>query len=274
MKYSVHAACLLLAGIALSSCNKHIYVPNMVNAPLLKERYEFKGAITPTNLQGAFAVTDNIAIMANGQYVYGFNYKDTDPDNNNNNDDFLVDDNTRGGVIEGAVGFFKPLDRRQRMVFDVYAGYGGGSFKTISSNYSPDNGGNKSDYVLRNHFSKVFIQPSIGFVHPVIEAAFTSRFSLVNFYNSSMGPRAFENDDNGRENFMHINSKPVPFYEPAFTFRVGYKYVKFQMQLQFSVPLNDENYSNYDINQYFQPVMFGMGASVDIGHWYDNFRKK
>ncbi|PSL47158.1 hypothetical protein CLV51_1023 [Chitinophaga niastensis] len=269
MKHHFYTGLLLLTTAAISSCNKHIYVPNTVNAPLLKEKYEFKGSISPTNLQTAFALTDNIAIMANGQYVYGFNYTDT-----KNNNDLFIDHQTRGGVIEGAIGFFKPLDVKKRMVFDVYAGYGGGSFKTLAGNYNNNPSANVNDYLLRNHFSKVFIQPGFGFVHPVFEAAFTSRFSLLNFYNSTIGIKAFENDATGQTNFMHINAKPIAFYEPAFTFRVGYKYVKFQMQLQVSVPLNDNTYSGYNINEYFQPVAFGMGASVDIAHWYDNFRKR
>jgi hypothetical protein len=166
---------LLLTAAAISSCNKHIYVPNTVNAPLLKEKYEFKGNISPTNLQTAFAITDNIAIMANGQYMYGFNYTDTKSDN-----DLFTDHKTRGGLIEGAIGFFKPLDAKKRMVFDVYTGFGSGSFKTLTGDFNTDNA-NVNDYLLKNHFSKVFIQPGLGFVHPVFEAAFTSRFYLLNF---------------------------------------------------------------------------------------------
>ncbi|WP_143307539.1 hypothetical protein [Chitinophaga vietnamensis] len=267
-----HWAGLLLLAAGISSCSKHIYVPNTANVPLLKEKYEFKGSISPTNLQTAFALTNNIAIMANGQYVYRYNF---DKGSNNNNDLFL-DNDTRGGVIEGAVGYFKPLDAKKRMVLDVFAGYGGGGFRTLDKNYSTTAGAVENDYLLRNHFSKVFIQPSIGFVHPVFEAAFTSRFSFVNFYNMYIGPKAFQNDAASKENFSRINDKPVAFYEPAFTFRAGYKYVKFQMQVLFSVVMDDNAYnnSNYKTNEYFQPVAVGLGAAFDIGHWYDDFRKK
>lgn len=271
MKNQIITSLSILAIAALSSCNRHIYVPNAVNAPLLKEKYEFKGNITPTNLQTAFAITDNIALMANGQYVYNYNFDA----GNNNNDDLFIDNNTRGGVIEGAVGFFKPLDLKQRMVFDVYAGYGNGRFKTLDKGY--DNSttpSNTNDYLLKTHFNKFFLQPSIGFVHPVIEAAFSSRFSVVKFYDLYTGAKAFENDANRKLNFLQIQEKALPFFEPAFTFRVGYKYVKFQMQLLFSVPLNDDTYNGYEINEYFQPVAFGMGASVNIARWYDEFRKK
>ncbi|MBO9728129.1 MAG: hypothetical protein J7623_05770 [Chitinophaga sp.] len=279
MKPRLYAVLLCSAAFAMSSCNKHIYVPNQVNAPLLKERYEFKGSVTPTNLQTAFAVTDNIGIMANGQYLYGFNYLDPANDNSNDNNDILVSNRTRGGLVEGAVGYFKPFGSRKKMVFDVYAGYGSGGFKTFTHRPDANDGTNINDYMLKNHFSKVFVQPSIGFVNPVVETIFTSRFSMVNFYNSQFGTKAFENDENGKTDFLRINNKPIAFYEPAFTVRVGYKYVKFQSQLQFSVPLNDESFNNYgannyNVNRYFQQVTFTMGVAVNIAHWYDDMKRK
>lgn len=272
MKYLLMPCLLLAALLFCSSCNKHIYVPNTVNAPLLKEKYEFKGSVSPTNFQAAFAVANNVAIMANGQYVYRF---DLDNDDETDEDLSLVDKDTRGGVIEGAVGFFKPLDPKQRMVFDVYGGYGNGSFKTLDAAYN-GSGSTRivNDYLLRTHFNKFFVQPSFGFVHPVFEAAFSTRFSVLKFYGSYLGPKAFEDNTSRRENFLKVDDKALPFFEPAFTFRVGYKYVKFQMQLLFSVLMNDDTYDGYEISSYFQPVALGMGASINIGHWYDDFRKK
>ncbi|HEY8916255.1 MAG TPA: hypothetical protein VIM87_07430 [Chitinophaga sp.] len=265
--------CLLGAAIFLGACNKHIYVPNTVNAPLLKEQYEFKGSVSPTNYQAAFAITNHIAVMANGQYVF------RPFGNNNDNDDVFVDRYAKGGLFEGGIGFFSPLDVKKRMVFDVYTGLGSGSFKTLDAAYHDEgNTGNVNDYLLRSHFSKFFVQPSIGFVHPAIETAFSSRFSVVNFYNMYLGNKAFENDNERRDAFGQISQKTRFFMEPAFTFRAGYKYVKFQMQLSFAVPLSDDGYDNrYDestVNKYFQPVSFGLGASINIAHWYDNFHKK
>ncbi len=277
MKSSIYAALLCTAAFAVSSCNKRIYVPNQVNVPLLKEKYEFKGSITPTNLQGAFAITDNIGIMANGQYHWGWDY--ADPTNSYDDDGLFSDNNTRGGLIEGAVGFFKPIGPGKKAVFDVYAGYGSGHFKTLSGDYKSDNDGtgniNLNDYVIKNRFSKVFIQPSFGLAHRVVEAAFSSRFSFVNFYNSSIGVKAFENNEAEQNKFMRIHDKTVVFYEPAFTVRVGFKYVKFQAQLLFSTPLNNNSFynNNYssdkNFNEYFQPVNFNMGVAIDLAKWYN-----
>jgi len=270
MKQQLLIPCLLAAGVFMTSCNKHIYVPNTVNAPLLKEKYEFKGSVSPTNYQAAFAVANKVAIMANGQYVYRFNLND-----DNNNDGLFVDKHTRGGVFEGAVGFFQPLDLKKRMVFDTYVGFGSGRFKTLDAAYNDDGStGSINDYLLKTRFSKFFVQPSIGFVHPVFEAAFSSRVSVLNFYGLYLGNKVFEDDSNRRDNFGRIGDRTRTFIEPAFTFRVGYKYVKFQMQLLFSLPVDDDTYSGYEVNEYFQPVAVGMGASINIGRWYNDFGKK
>ncbi len=209
MKRPVLIFLLLAGGLSFSACNKHIYVPNTVNVPLLKEKYEFKGSVSPTNYQAAFAVTNHVAIMANGQYVFR---PDLDNDNKDN-DDIFVDKHTRGGLFEGAVGFFQPLDTKKRMVFDVYAGYGAGSFKTLDAAFNDDNSsGNVNDYLLRTRFSKAFLQPSIGFAHPVIEAAFSSRFSMVNFYHQSLGGKVFETETSRRVDFLSISDKTRFFF--------------------------------------------------------------
>lgn len=259
--------------LAFISCNRDIYVPNQVNAPLLKEKNEFKANLSLSNWQAAYAVSDNIAIMVNGQYVSRAFWFDND--NNNNDDDLFVDKNTRGGLLEGGVGFFKALDTKQRAVFDVYAGYGNGAFKTLEGAYSeaPD-GTSKIDYQLRTQFHKFFVQPSFGLSHKVVEAAFTPRFSIVKFYNQTMGVKAFENDTQRRDNFLRLGDNAVPFFEPAFTVRVGYRYVKFHAQLMFSVPMNDETYSGYDVNDYFQPVSFQTGVSLNFGDWVKKSGKR
>jgi hypothetical protein len=258
--------CLLAAGMFLSACDRHIYVPNTVNVPLLKEKYEFKGSLSPTNYQAAFAIANKVAVMANGQYVYRWILEN---ENDHEDNDIFLDQHTRGGVIEGAIGFFQPLDLKKRMVFDTYAGFGAGRFKTLDRAFNDANStGNTGDYQLTTRFSKFFVQPSIGFVHPVFEAAFSSRVSIVNFYGMSMGSKVFENEINRRENFPRVGDRTRTFVEPAFTFRVGYKYVKFQTQLLFSVFLDDD-YNRYGVSDYFQPVAVGLGVSVNIGQWYN-----
>ena len=263
----VHLFLLALPACALVSCSRDIYVPNQVNVPLLKEKNELKANLSLSNWQAAYSITDNIAVMVNGQYVYR-NWFYNDNNNNNDNDDVFIDRNTRGGLIEGGVGFFKAVDTRKRAVFDVYAGFGGGSFKTLDGAFNDAPSGTPStEYQLRTRFNKFFVQPSFGLAHKVVEAAFTSRFSLVKFSDQTIGAKAFENDQNRRDNFMRLGDKAIPFFEPTFTVRAGYRYIKWFGQLMFSVPMNDETYNNYNVNDYFQPVSVTMGVTLNFGQW-------
>ncbi|MGN7720390.1 hypothetical protein [Chitinophaga sp. 22620] len=267
MKKIIRILLPVLAVLSMTSCSRDIYVPNQVNAPLLKEKNEFKANLSLSNWQAAYAITDNIGVMVNGQYVNRAIFFDDDNDSDND-DDLFVDKNTRGGIIEGAVGFFKPVDTKKRAVFDVWAGYGNGAFKTLDGNFnSAPAGTSTAGYTLRTKFNKFFVQPAFGLSHKVVEASFATRFSLVKFYGQSMGANVFENDENRRLNFMSLGDNVVPFFEPAFTVKVGYRYVKWFGQLMFSVPMNDETYSGYEVNEYFQPVSFTMGVALNFGQW-------
>lgn len=255
-----------LSALLITGCSRsiNIYVPNQANVPLLKEKHEVKANISFSDWQAAYAITDNIAVMASGQHLArGLFYQDSEGDG-----DGLIDEYTRGGLIEGGVGFFKALDSKKRAVFDVYAGYGNGRFKTLDEFYYDDQELPRNNFLLRTRFHKFFVQPSFGVSHKVVEAAFAPRISLVNFYDQYIGPNAFENNPEEKTNFMRMNNKTVAFFEPTFTIRVGYRYVKWHMQLLFSTPLQDGAYSDNDgMGRYFQPVALNSGVSLNFGQW-------
>ncbi|QEH40711.1 hypothetical protein [Chitinophaga sp. XS-30] len=267
---TVRLLLMALAVLAFASCSRqmHTYVPNPANVPLLKEKNEFKANLSLTNWQAAYAVSDNIAVMVNGQYVWRNLLYDSDSDG-----DWLLDPHVRGGLIEGGVGFFKAVDSRQRAIFDVYAGYGNGSFKTLDNEFSADSIRGNTNYQLRTKFHKFFIQPTFGFSHKVVEAAFSTRISVVRFYDQTMGSKVFENDDVRRENFLKLGDKAMPFFEPTFTVRAGYRYIKWHGQLLISVPINDETYSGYQVGDFFQPVSFSTGISLNFGQWVQDAKK-
>ncbi|SHL99427.1 hypothetical protein SAMN05444266_1064 [Chitinophaga jiangningensis] len=253
----------------LTACHTTVYVPQAVNAPALKEKHEFKGNIGPNNLQAAFAVSENIAVMASGQYVYRNAFYGNEGGDNDND---VFDRNVRGGAFEGGVGYFKAFGNKKRAVFDVYGGFGTGGFNTLDRSYYDNGNGtaNTADYQLRSKFTRGFIQPSFGIVHPVVEAIFSTRFSVVNFYGLTAGNLARGADSTHTSTFYQIGNRPRLFYEPAITFRVGYKYVKFQMQLAAAACLNASPGTYYA--DYFQPVNLNLGASINIAKWYDSFR--
>lgn len=58
-----------ILGLSLiaQSCNI-MYTPNMQNVPLLTEKNEVRATLGPFDYQAAYAVTENIGVMLNGQY--------------------------------------------------------------------------------------------------------------------------------------------------------------------------------------------------------------
>lgn len=266
MRFSI-AAMLMLA---FASCSRqvHVYVPSPPNHPLLKEKGEFKGNVSLNNWQGAYAVSDNVAVMVNGQYVWRGIWSEND----DYGDEDIIDKYVRGGVIEAGAGYFKPIGTSKRAVFDVYAGYGNGAFRTMDDEFTRDSV--RMDHQLSTRFHKFFVQPGFGLSHKIVEVGISTRFSVLNFYNTGLGSKAFANDPGERENFLNMNGRTVPFVEPAFTFRVGYRYVKWQGQLMFSVPLVDEYYSNTSMNKYYQNVGFTTGVSLNFGQWVADAKRR
>lgn len=257
---------LAVPALAFTACNRNVYVPNQVNVPLLKEKGEVKASVSLSDWQAAYAITDNFAIMANGQYVSRLIRFEDDDDY----EDPIVDPNTRGGLFEVGAGYTKALGTSKKAVFEVYGGYGFGGFHTYESAYlmKPDSVRGYDDYKLRTKFHKFFIQPSFGMSHRIVEVAVTTRFSLVKFHDVASGSRTWDGDQFARMDFQDLDGKLIPFMEPAATVRVGYKHVKWFWQLRASVPLRtDGPEAGPTLNNYFQPFSFNTGISVNFGNW-------
>ena len=66
-------------------------------------------------------------------------------------------------------------------------------------------------------------------------------------------------------NFKQKNiSMTQYFLEPAFTVKLGYKYVKAVLQVGLSFPTNKQNLA-YD----YEPVFFSLGLQATLGRDYD-----
>jgi hypothetical protein len=267
----------------LSSCSDHmhVYVPNTVNAPILQEKNELKGNITFTNYQLAYAVTDHIGIMANGQYVFRF-----DKGNKPDDDPFLpLDNDARGGLFEVGAGYFNRFgrSRTKAKVFEVYGGYGRGGFRTVASNYYDADDpvrSTKRDYKITAGFDKFFIQPGFGIAHKVVDFSIASRFSILHFNRATIGPLAFQDQSETQNHFLEFRDKWMVNWEPAATIKVGYKYVRFMAQLGFSVPFDKAprytesqvEYDDWDHGEYFQPMNVHLGVSFNFGKWLNEIK--
>jgi hypothetical protein len=200
-----------LAGIFiiyLNSCAP-LYVPNVVNTPMLSEKNDFNASVnfglSGTDIQSAYAVTDNIGIMLNGSYM--------------NETSDSTDNFHKHIFIEAGAGYFKPLGKFG--LFEAYGGYGLGK---INSYQSSDVFFSYAD----TYVNRFFIQPSIGFKSNYFQLAFAPRTVC-----------AFVSQEN-------VN-KTGFFIEPTLILKAGSPMIKFITQFGLSFMLNDySNSFNYE----------------------------
>ncbi len=210
--------------LIITECTPYYYAPNMHNVPLFQGKNEFRLDFSGSTgqeysgyeVQTAIAPTDNFGIMLNG-------FKVKKEDNYDNRWG-------KGYLIEGAIGTFLPVDKHS--IFEFYGGMGYGSV---------ENGYNDQSSSILN-FNRFFIQPSIGFTSNYFDMAISSKLCGLKYNNIKLHGN-IESDD--LENITYINQHPFSIlFEPAFTLRCGWKYLKIQFQMGFS-----KNLSNPELKQ-------------------------
>jgi hypothetical protein len=222
MKTIHHFALLLL--LLNAGCNPNFYIPNTQNVPLITARKQtnllLAGNGNQVEFQGAYGLTDQIAIQLNGGLI--------DPRDHSNGN------GGSGKLLEAGVGYYKNID--DGFLFDVYALTGIGSMEnhfptTLAA--SPQTTGKISASLLR-----VGIQPSFGFVSRYFSMAASAR--IVNlFYSNVAGSLIFNNEDQVRYlSSSHSNL----LFEPALTLKAGLEPVKFQLQLALSYNSSHPNF--------------------------------
>lgn len=221
---------LALSIIGLTSCNPKFYTPNTQNVPLITEQGETNLTLSGNNnqveFQGAYGITENIAIKANGGL-----FIPPDLDNGNGGG---------GNFVEFGGGYFKSLPNS--FVFETYALIGIGSFEnhlpSTITNY-PQTQGDISARILR-----LGIQPNFGYKTRNFSAAISSRLVSLNYSNIE-GDLIFEDVDQIK--FLEDNAANF-LIEPALTLRGGFE--EFRIQLQFGYSLNVSNAEFRQDNSY------------------------
>jgi|AntAceMinimDraft_17_1070374.scaffolds.fasta_scaffold00582_17 hypothetical protein len=214
--------------VFMSGCTHYYYAPNMHNVPLFKEKNEVRmlfarssgDEFEGTEIQGAYAITNNIGVMANGFLADG------QYENNYG----------KGYLVEIGTGYFKPLDKK--VVFETFGGIGKGYV---------ENGYGDGRW-LSVKFMRYFIQPSIGFTSKYFDVAFSPRFSCLNFGNTQHS-LLYEEYDVVSMGLNNINNNKCSIlFEPAFIVRGGWKFIKLQAQLGLSSNLNNPDLKQEDVN--------------------------
>lgn len=223
---------LLSVCLFLSACGPTLYVPNTVNAPMLAQKGDWKGSIgfvgnspgtAALDLQGAYAVTDHAAVMGNVSTL------SKSPKNDNSVSHHL---------LEGGYGRYKSFGKNRCGVnlgrLEIFGGAGMGWAE------DQDNQGlfSRSDqrHLYQGAYQRLFVQPAVGLRSKIVDVSFATRFSYVNFSK-------FRHFQGG--NLLESESFGFTTFEPVLTISVGYKYVKYYMQMGGIHPVG-EGYSNFN----------------------------
>lgn len=124
---------------------------------------------------------------------------------------------------ELAAGYYMPF--AQHMIFDVY----GGCRLTDQLHRF----GNKGDVKIL--MTNIFVQPSIGFSFAPVDLVYATRIGFAQ-YNKVNHNLSIEDEANAL-NWLSNNRRFI-MAEPSLTFRAGYKRIKGQLQIAYSLPLS------------------------------------
>lgn len=206
---------LIISGtilLSFFSCSPE-YIPNVANTPMFDGKGELQANIVAgasgTDIQAAYAITDNIGIMANTSFL--------------NQVSDTSDDFHKHSIYELGVGYYGDISDYGR--FEIYGGYGGGKLEGYDENNIFD------DAVTDATFSKLFIQPSFGLKSKYFDGNLGTRLSMVKINYS-------HNPEDIKEGF-------TPFLEPVLTGRLGIENIKLISQIGLSFPLTEEHSFDY-----------------------------
>jgi hypothetical protein len=245
-----HILLVLIATLIISTSCKVMYIPNSLNVPLFNEKHEFKANVGFYDYQLAYSLTKNIGLLANG-YVRNYNFLGSSGTSDLNY-------STSRNLFEGGIGYFKTLG--EGFIYETYIGAGKGKVAYNGLENGISSGGT---YNYSADFQRFFIQPSIGFSQDIVDVAFSLRVVDLSFnhvktdYTQQM---LVDDNINGLDQVNFI------FIEPAITFRIGYKWGKFQTQLVYSNKMNAEPLN-------YQKFCFNIGLSINIAPRFRNIKK-
>ncbi|HEX2984088.1 MAG TPA: hypothetical protein VHO28_11150 [Ignavibacteriales bacterium] len=195
---------VIIISFGISSCAT-VYVPNAVNMPMLDKAADVQiggyGGRGGFDLQGAAAITDNLAIMVNGAYI---------------NQPVDSSDYMKRKFGEVALGYYKKTSEAGR--FDVFIGYGIGKTSTRDTYEFI---GVNTDYV-EGSYSRIFLRPGFGWEGELVDVSWAFRICYVRVSSFK-----------GEGVYVNYNKESM-FYEPAVTVRIGTPTVKFSVQGGFS----------------------------------------
>ncbi len=208
MKKKLKITLIFVFTLAILNSCAPLYIPNVVNTPMLTEEEDFNASIhlgtSGYDAQGAYAITENLAVMLNSSFI--------------NSTSDSTDSYHKHFFVEAGAGYYKPIGKY--FLFDTYAGYGIGRVNSYQS----------ADIFLSyadTYVNRFFVQPSFSFVCPYFEAAIAPRTVMAFVSQSDVNQTGF-------------------FFEPTLVLKTGAPSFKATAQVGLSFMLNEyENSFNY-----------------------------
>jgi len=230
---------ILCASVFFTSCSHIYYAPNTAHIPLLAEKNEVRinGLITSGSfesftageLQLAVAPSKHLGLMMN---IFSGGKTEDTGDN--------ITESGNGTYFEIAPGYFTASSNK-KWIAEAYGGLGTGG---INNDYG-------SFYHSKVGFTKLFMQPAVGFKSKYFEVALSPKLSFVSWKvkqenigspkheilapGVSVPPANKYISQYDQEAIAGIRSNPsFVAFEPAIIFRGGIENVKLELGVSFS----------------------------------------
>lgn len=244
---------------SFSSCTLMMYKPNMQNVPLHTQKGDLDVNLTLENYQASYAITDNIAVMANGYNgKFTLSTSSGTPPN-----DTKYDKVTKRFLGEAGVGYYNAFGRPSKGgdysggVFEAFGGMGYG--KLANTIIKTDSSVLTYSGFYNTNTLKFFIQPSIGYKYKEgwksIESVFSVRMTGMNYGNITSNYTLKDLTDN------HLQPAGggalAMFLEPALTVKTGLKYFKIIQQFQFITQIAGPK-------MLYPPFTYHLGVNISI----------
>jgi hypothetical protein len=271
---------LVIGALGFMSCYtpRYMYSPAAQNIPVLVKKGDSKvaayissnlsqknNANNRTNesrsrgfdLQGAYAISNNFAIQANY-------FKRTESNNgytvNGNLDSSFI--RYKRQLTEIGVGYFKSLNKNNRVILQVFGGAGRGKFR-FTDNGKTSDGINYNRTHLAD-ITKLYIQPAFMFRSKgSFAASLSTRFSFVKFGNIKTNYTQGELSSYNLDDLTHGFRT---FFEPAFSSTFGFNKLP-GLQFEFQLGLALLTSSRYVDHRSFN---FSGGIVLDIPKIFGN----
>ncbi|WP_207420609.1 hypothetical protein [Desertivirga brevis] len=223
-----------------SSCNHYYYAPNSNFTPLMTEKNEVSLNVHGSlgwehgggEFQGAYALGEHLGVMAS---IFSASGEEGTTDSEDSRYYKEEKDSGEGTYYEAGLGYFTALNKGNKFrkgVFEVYGGIGRGNVFNSFGEYRS----------VENSFTKVFVQPSLGYKSRAFDIAFSGKLSMVNV-NLNRNSTDQKIDKSDLDNISFVEGHPGSLvWEPGFMAQLGWSPIKLKMQLTRSFNLTYPEY--------------------------------